>query len=609
VVIELVARVMHASAHVFLDTGLVILFLGMGCAFIALKNLNLKSLVISLLEKRNKNVEGMLSSIIEDNFDGIIIVNTQFQPLVMSRMARRMLEVEDAQPNIQELLPQNMVDDIQKSLSGGVETTMQGATKEVLLELNALTSKNLEYTLTPSEVWDEDTHSNKRVVYVYFKDITAKKAAEQQVIHLANHHPISDLPNRVAMRTYLANVMADDEYSELCVITFSIQNLDELTAASGYETTKALLKAFASRFRKQAWNAECIANFGENRFTMVMRGRDSAEDQAVELLISLAEAYSIGGTRVLVDLYCGVSCVDSSEDQVDDETLLNQSITALQKAKEENLSYPCWFEKEQETEIQLRRELELELIQAIERGELKVAYQPQFDIKTGRLVGAEALLRWISETRGFVSPEVFIPIAEKSDLITQIGDWVCERVAQDMSKWPKHLTIAINASAAQFIDGDFHTKLETLVEKYKLLPSQIDIEITESLFIGDPEAVIAQLMQIRECGFGVALDDFGTGYSSLSYIQNFPLDKIKIDQSFTFTSHENDKSRTIIEMVAYLAKGFGMKTVLEGIETDQHWAIGKEIGATVGQGYLYSKPLFFPEMEKFIETEMELVAD
>jgi EAL domain-containing protein (putative c-di-GMP-specific phosphodiesterase class I) len=266
----------------------------------------------------------------------------------------------------------------------------------------------------------------------------------------------------------------------------------------------------------------------------------------------------------------------------------------------------CVFESGMEETVKARRALEADLRQAVARREFALVYQPQFDLLNRRVTGFEALLRWNSPTRGPVSPMAFIPLAEETGIINQIGEWVLRTACREAANWPDHITVAVNVSAVQLANRAMTTVVMSALADSGLDPRQLELEITESVMLDAHGTALGVLQHLRAMGVRVSLDDFGTGYSSLGYLRSFPFDKIKIDQSFVRRGSEDPGDRAIVRAIASLGHNLGMPTVAEGVETTEQMERVTADGCTYVQGYLLSRPIAPEQIDGFLAGSVAL---
>ncbi|MGH7152887.1 MAG: putative bifunctional diguanylate cyclase/phosphodiesterase, partial [Acetobacteraceae bacterium] len=306
------------------------------------------------------------------------------------------------------------------------------------------------------------------------------------------------------------------------------------------------------------------------------------------IVAALRQPYEIDGQPAIVSVSIGIAIAGESDSNAD--LLLKCADMALYRAKADGRSTYRFFEAEMDAEVQARRAIELDLREALAGDQFEVFYQPQFELRHGRVSGFEALLRWRHPVRGMIPPAQFIPIAEDLRLIDPIGAWVLRRACADAVAWPEHIRIAVNLSPMQFRSDDLVLTVENALRLSGIAACRLELEITESALLQNNDGVLATLHQLRKLGVRIALDDFGTGYSSLSYLRSFPFDKIKIDQSFVREIGNRPDCLAIVTSVTSLANQLGMTTTAEGVETAEQVAELRDAGCTEVQGFYFDRP-------------------
>ena len=318
-----------------------------------------------------------------------------------------------------------------------------------------------------------------------------------------------------------------------------------------------------------------------------------------ERLISIvSEPYDVDGHHVVIGVSVGIA-VGPSDGLNPDEIMRNADL-ALYRAKSDGRGAFRFFEPEMDAQMQARRTLECDLRKALPANEFELYYQPVVDLATNEISGFEALVRWHHPERGMVAPGAFIPLAEETGLIVPLGEWAIRQACGTAAQWPGNLKIAVNLSPAQFRSPGLLHAIVGALAATGLAPERLELEITETILLQDSEKTLATLSRLRELGVRVVMDDFGTGYSSLSYLQSFPFDKIKIDRSFVKDIADNPGSLNIVRAVAALAKGLGMSTTAEGVETAEQLDSIRAEGCTEMQGFLFSRPLPAGEVAKLL---------
>jgi predicted signal transduction protein with EAL and GGDEF domain len=307
------------------------------------------------------------------------------------------------------------------------------------------------------------------------------------------------------------------------------------------------------------------------------------------VITALSEPFVINGHRIVVATSVGIA--RAPQDGDDAIALLKNADLALYRAKNDGKGTFRFFEAAMDAEAQARRAIEIDLHDALRNGELELYFQPLFGLSQNRVTAFEALLRWNHPTRGMVSPLDFIPLAEETGLILPIGEWVLREACRIARTWPDHIRVAVNVSPVQFRSPTLNQTILLALSSSGLPPQQLELEVTESLFIENVEATLASLHSLRAIGVRVALDDFGTGYSSLSYLRSFPFDKLKIDRSFIIDLQENEGATAMIKAITGLADALGIETTAEGVETIDQLDILREQGCNQIQGFYFSRPI------------------
>jgi len=422
------------------------------------------------------------------------------------------------------------------------------------------------------------------------EDITERRRAEQQIAHLAHHDALTDLPNRVSFREQLQRELERTKRGEqLAVLYIDIDEFKSVNDSLGHPAGDELLKAVASRLRSCIRETDFVARLGGDEFAIVQTGIKQPSD-VVELVKRIYEAirepHECLGHQVATDASIGIALAPNDGTELDQ--LLKSADLAMYGAKADGRRTYRFFEPQMDACVRARRTLELDIRQAIAEGAFELHYQPIVNLGSNEIVGCEALLRWNHPVRGMISPAEFIPIAEETGLILQIGDWVLTTACAEATNWPPDIKLAVNISPVQFRSHAFSLKVANALATTGLSASRLELEITEAVLIRDDEAALAMLQHLRAIGVRIALDDFGTGYSSLSYLQRFPFDKIKIDRCFVNDIAEAEGSSSIVQAVINIARARNMTTTAEGVETERQREMLLGFGCTEMQGYLFS---------------------
>ncbi len=427
------------------------------------------------------------------------------------------------------------------------------------------------------------------------RDITQRKLAEQRIRHVAHHDSLTGLPNRSLLRDRLTQALSRARArDELVAVLFA--NLDRFKAINdslGHRGGDELLRQVAERLRGCVRDTDTVARFGGDEFVAVLAGAaDLPVAVAVQKILQVcAEPYDVDGQPVVVGTSIGVAM--HPEDGRDPDTLLRNADAAMSAAKSAGPGTFRFFTSDLNARAHESLQIEAGLRAAIQNGGFQLTYQPKVDLATHAIRGAEALVRWTH--RGLnVPPGVFIPIAEESGLIVQIGEQVLEKACRQCAEWRRQgfeFPVAVNLSPRQFRQQDLPATIARLLEQTGLPPRCLELEITESTFIEDPDAVAADIANLRRLGVLISIDDFGTGFASLNYIRRFAFDVLKIDRSFIEGIPREQGHAAIVEAVIMLSNALGIEVVAEGVETAEQVAVLSAYGCGLAQGYYFSPPV------------------
>jgi diguanylate cyclase (GGDEF)-like protein/PAS domain S-box-containing protein len=431
-----------------------------------------------------------------------------------------------------------------------------------------------------------------------FRDVTTARALAEKVVHSAQHDPLTGLPNRLLLsdRIGQAIALAGRHMHKGAVLFLDLDGFKHINDSLGHRVGDELLQSVAKRLRTSVRAPDTISRQGGDEFIVLLQEVKQPEDAAIwarRVLQLVAETHSCEKHRLHVTASIGISVFP--DDGLDAEALIKNADTAMYQAKANGRQSYKFFKAVMNVRAVERQTIEEDLRHALTRHEFALHYQPKINIQTGAITGAEALLRWAHPSRGLIPPVEFIPVAEESGLILSIGAWVLREACAQAKAWMDAglplATMAVNVSAVQFRNEDFLENMFTSLNETGLDPRFLELELTESVLMKQPELTAHILQILREKGVQVSVDDFGTGYSSLSYLQQFPIDVLKIDQSFVRRMTTNPGETAIVSAIISMAKSLHLKVIAEGVETLEGLAFLKAQECDEAQGYYFSKPI------------------
>ena len=424
---------------------------------------------------------------------------------------------------------------------------------------------------------------------------------EREIVHTSLHDGLTGLPNRRYFIEKLGHTVARQTNENPTMIAFiDLDDFKLVNDTLGHPHGDALLR-HVSKAVQDLFPDAMVARFGGDEFGVLLSlhtGADCAKI-AGNLHSVLTGDVMLDGRPTSLSASFGIAI--GPGDGTDSDTLLKNADLALYRAKNEGKGTYQFFEASLDEEARRRRQLEMDLRQTVREGGFELYFQPLYSMAEGHVKGFEALLRWDHPTRGFVGPAEFIPLAEETGLIVQIGEWVIREACAHAARWPGDLSVAVNVSPRQFASAGLAQTVVQALASSGLPPARLELEITESIFIGSVDRALAVLHSLRALGVRIALDDFGTGYSSLSYLRSFPFDKLKIDQSFVRDLDGDLSAQAIIRAITTLADALGIETLAEGVELNSHMELLRAQGCNMIQGYLISRPVPWGQVAELIE--------
>ena len=429
-----------------------------------------------------------------------------------------------------------------------------------------------------------------------FTDITKHREAEAHVARLASEDPLTGLPNRRVFRATLDDLCRRyrhrstiAEKSYFAILFLDVDRFKVINDTLGHRVGDMLLQEVAKRLESSLPASNILARLGGDEFAVVVPAVSSMaeiETLAKQIVEAVVRPYEIDGYQIRSSASIGIAVGPRDGDDVDE--LLMAADLALYAVKADGRGAYKFYDRSMNSDLNDRRELEMNLRDAIERNELELHYQPVIDLRRNVITGFEALARWCHPTKGMVPPAAFIPVAEDSGLIIPIGEWALHEACRQAVQWPNDLRIAVNLSPVQILAPNLPEIVQRALSESGLSPNRLEIEITERIIMEDTERTLSNLRKLKELGVRIAMDDFGTGYSSLSYLRRFPFDKIKVDRTFVSDLAEGTEHVVIVQAVVSIARALGLITTAEGVEIGFQRDYLAALGYDEAQGYLFS---------------------
>ncbi|MDP1729930.1 MAG: EAL domain-containing protein [Devosia sp.] len=544
----------------------------------------------------------LIETILEDNFDGLLVIDESGQVLAASRVADELLLRPGGGTlvgrRVGQVLPEKIVQTVEQVFSTGRPAEPTPTAPATLHAGSPGNELIVLYVVTLSRL--DDGSGPRPVVCLTFWNETEKRRGGEELAYLATHDPLTGAYSRSELIKIVHATLAGDRRREagLTMLVADLSRFKTVNDALGHSYGDMVLKQAVSRLR--AAGIETVARLGSDVFALIQPGRPSeAEAQSFcrSLIERLVLPYTLAGHRAIIGACVGFTHTDRSG--YEPEVLLRHADMALSAAKASPGNNFARFTQHMDDRLKEKQDMEVDLRQAIERGQFTITYQPQMALESGELVGVEALARWEHPVLGIVAPDKFIPAAEETGQIIELGGWVLETACRDVASWPFPTRLAVNVSPIQFELVDVVSEVRAALRSSGLPAHRLDIEITEGIFMSNAGFVTEALQRLRDLGVGIALDDFGTGYSSLSYLGRLPVDKIKIDRSFVRSLPGDAEAGAIIRAVMTLSETLNKVVIAEGIENaDQAWML-RMMGCRIGQGYHFGRPRSSAEMARW----------
>lgn len=565
-----------------------------------------------LIKKKLQQSEESSRLVLENSLDAIINIDPAGNVIEWSGAARHMFGYTREEA-LGRALAELIIPESQR------EKQKQGLDRLLLSKKPGMSGRRIELealrhdgTHFPAEVSIAQIHREEGEFFSFFiRDITERKAAEARIQYLAHFDSLTNLPNRASLEEHVkyATSLAKRTNDLLSLMFLDLDHFKNINDTLGHSIGDALLVELAKRLRLVLREEDTVSRLGGDEFILALPGTDArgAALVAQKILEAVALPYEIGPYELTITASIGIALYPA--DGINLESLLRSADIAMYRAKQENRNGFSFFTAEMQARSARHLELENALHHAIARNQFDLHYQPQVSLQDGRIIGAEALLRWHHPELGNVSPMEFIQIAEDTGLIISIGEWVLRQSIQQAKTWLDNgigpLVISVNLSAVQFRHHDLPDLVARILGEVGLAPEYLELELTEGVAMHDPQRAITVMNDLHERGVRMSIDDFGTGYSSLSYLKKFKVYKLKIDQSFVRDISTDSEDKAIVSAIISMASSLGLKTIAEGVETIGQLEFLKNQGCNEVQGYFYSKPLPGADFESFHKTRQK----
>lgn len=558
-----------------------------------------------------------LETVIDAVADPVLVIDKDYQIRISNKRAKQVFIIEQNPVQVLEDLKacfEVLFSDGMPCNKGDQECLLAKvlSTKQPIRQIRELLTiegmRTFELTASP---YVEEQGRTDGIVLVA-RDITEKQRAEERIQFMAHHDALTGLPNRILLRDRFDQAVnaANRDHEKVALLFLDLDDFKSVNDSLGHQVGDLLLQAVVAHLHKRVREADTISRQGGDEFLIMLRElRDATHAEIIceDLLACFKEPFEILDYRLHISFSIGISIYPN--DGGDFDTLLQKADTAMYSAKEAGRNTFRFFTDELNQVAFERLQLQTRLRKAFEEGELSLAYQPQFEITTGRIVGVEALLRWITREFGAVPPDRFIGIAEESGLIVPIGAWVLKEACRQTVIWHMNgysdISISVNLSALQFRREGLQATIAEALEETGLPPHQLELELTESILIQDTNNVLATFTELKQAGIKLAIDDFGTGYSSLSYLKKLNVDRLKIDRSFIRDILDDPEDAAIARAIIQMAHSLKLQVVAEGVEQQDQAQWLLEEGCELAQGNYFSRPVAAEEFSEVLKAVYE----
>ena len=564
------------------------------------------NVLVATLQHANKRLD-LFAQVFENSGEAILITDAE----------RHIVAINPAFTQITGYTREEVINKNPKLLSSGRQTPefyrdMWKSINETGRWHGEIWNRRKDGEIFPEWLSIGTVRDEKGVVINYisiFTDITHRKESERHIQFLAHYDSLTRLPNRVLFGDRVQQALASSRRTgkRVALLFLDLDRFKSINDSLGHLAGDQLLQSVATHLKACVREMDTICRQGGDEFMILLTEIDRAEDAAhvaQKIVAAMSEPHLVGNSSLIVTFSIGISLYP--DDAPDSPAMIKNADAAMYHAKEKGRNNFQFFTPDMNAEAADRLELESDLRKAVQQGEFVLHYQPQMDNDSGNIVGMEALIRWRHPERGLVPPAKFIPIAEDCGLIGQMGEWVLHTACVQNRLWQENglpkVPVAVNISAMQFHQKNFRETVARVLQESGLESCYLELEITESITVKEIEKTVHLLNEFKQMGVLISIDDFGTGYSSLSYLKRFPIDKLKIDQSFVRDIGTDADDASIVQTIISMGHGLRLKVIAEGVETSEQLAFLKERGCDETQGYYFSKPLPSAEFEKYVRS-------
>ncbi|MBV8797967.1 MAG: EAL domain-containing protein [Hyphomicrobiales bacterium] len=583
------------------------------CIFIYGSASRLRNILMSEIAFRNESerIANQFDFAINNMSHGMCMVSAEKRILVSNAKFSEFLALERARPisNVRfEALMR-----LAKRRAGVPQEAIVGLFNAFDAAAAAGRSQSLEFETASQSFYEVTITPNSRGGWVVVvQDVTAKRNADRAIDRMAHFDSVTNLRNRRSFELALAEALSSTQSggAGIDVMFLDLDDFKQVNDSLGHRTGDKLLVEIASRLHAIIGPRDVVARWGGDEFVILHHhapGQLETHDLAKRIIDEINRAVVIDGAEVIVG--ASIGSASAPDDGLSPDALLSKADIALYAAKADGRRVWRAFEQEMDAKIQIRRLIELELRAAVATDAIEVYFQPIVSVATRQIVGFEALARWRSALLGPVSPAEFIPIVEEIGLMEEMGAAMLRRACKACAGWPEEINVSVNLSSTQFRSGQLEKTILSALKAANLAPERLDLEITESILLEDRGDTRRTLQDLRAQGLRVSLDDFGTGYSSLSYLLSFPLDRIKIDRSFTMGLGIQERASVLVEGVSAMSRRLGMSVLIEGVETPKQLRMIESLGTIAeAQGYLFSRPVPEKDVAKLLRQDFRVQA-